>query len=73
LSFSRKCEGLLTFELDGYKTHMLDVDKVVNGWFFGNLIFGGLIGMAVDLITSSQGKYSTDAILVRLEHTTPVP
>lgn len=65
-SLSRKCEGVLTFQLDGYETRVVDLDKVVNGWIFGNIIFGGLIGIAVDLITSNQGKYSTSPVFVEL-------
>ena len=64
--FPRNCHGMLTFRLEGYENRSYDVDKVVNGWMFGNLIFGGLIGIAVDLIMSNQGKYSTMPIYVEL-------
>ena len=68
VAFPRGCEGFLTFELDGIKTSR-DLDKVVNGWVFGNLIFGVggvIIGGFVDLVTSNQGKYSTAPIFVDL-------
>ena len=69
--FARSCEGVLTFELDGYVTRTLDVDKVLNGWFIGNLLWlplwpGIPIGMTVDLVASNQGKYSQDPIRVEL-------
>src|SRR5262245_3227600 len=70
IAFARKCEGLLTLELDGFQPRVVDVDKVVNGWFFGNILFGGPIGMAIDLIASNQGKYPDGAIFVEL---VPVP
>jgi hypothetical protein len=66
VAFPRKAEGVLTFELAGYETRELDVDKVAHGWIFGNILIGGLIGVMVDFITSNQGKYSTDAIYIEL-------
>jgi hypothetical protein len=66
VSFARKCEGVLAFELDGYERVVVDVDKVVNGWFFGNLVFGGVIGIVVDLAASNQGRYSVAPINVSL-------
>jgi hypothetical protein len=70
ISFARKCEGVLTLELDGFQPKVVDVDKVVNGWFFGNILIGGPIGIAVDLIASNQGKYPDGAIFVEM---VPVP
>jgi len=76
--FDRACEGILTFELEGFETLTLDVDKVVNGWFFGNLLWfplwpGVPIGAIVDLCASNQGKYSTAPIHVELKAATVQP
>lgn len=65
-AMQREGEGLFTFELEGYETVTLDRNKVLNGWFLGNIIFGGLIGITVDLITHNQGKYSTTPVHVEL-------
>lgn len=69
ISFSRSCEGVVVLEKPGYQNTRLDVDKVVNGWVFGNLIIGGLIGLGVDLATSNQGKYSTSPIFLSMPPT----
>lgn len=76
--FDRSCEGVLVFELEGFETLTLDVDKVLNGWFVGNLLWfplwpGVPIGMIVDLCTSNQGKYSTAPIHVQLKPASPKP
>lgn len=65
----RDSEGVFAIELTGHKPAVLDRDKVLNGWIFGNIVFGWLspAGVAADLATSSQGKYSTDPIDVTLE------
>jgi PEGA domain-containing protein len=70
--FERTCEGVLTFELEGYEPATVDVDKVPNGWFFGNLLWFPVwpvvpVGMVVDLCASNQGRYSTTPIRVELK------
>jgi len=40
---------------DGYRTSDITVQGEVNGWYFGNVIFGGLIGLlAVDPATGAM-------------------
>lgn len=35
------------------------LDKAVNGWAYGNILIGGLIGWGVDLITNCVSKPAT--------------
>ena len=37
----------LAFELNGYYPAEAHVKSVVNGWYFGNVLFGGLIGIVI--------------------------
>lgn len=40
---------------DGYQTRDVTVEGQVNGWYFGNILFGGLIGLlAVDPATGAM-------------------
>ena len=73
--FARDSEGVLQLELEGYETATVDVDKVLNGWFLGNVLWFPIwpvvpLGLTVDLIGSNQGKYSTQPVKVVLK---PVP
>ncbi|MGB1540116.1 MAG: hypothetical protein ACPG80_04090 [Rickettsiales bacterium] len=34
-----------------------EVDSHINGWFFGNIFIGGLIGMGVDSLTAAAWDY----------------
>ena len=63
----RKSECIIRVELEGYEPIEIDRDKSLNGWFVGNLLIGGVIGIAVDLITHNQGGYSEDAVVVELK------
>jgi len=49
---------IVTLEKDGYKPLTFQLTSTVNGWFFGNLIFGGLFGMSTDSSTGALHAYS---------------
>ena len=45
----------------------LKIDGAINGWYFGNIIFGGLIGMlAVDPATGAMYTLSPKEVLATL-------
>jgi len=69
VAFKRKGEGVLVFALDGYKTTTYDVEKVTNGWQWGNVLFGfvGIVGLLVDAASYNTTKYPEAAIIVPLE------
>ena len=51
------------FELAGYKTEEVALRAELSGWYWGNLLFGGLIGMlVVDPVTGSMWNLSPDKL-----------
>ena len=55
---------------DGYRTSRITTDKSLTGWFWGNLICGGIPGGAVDLITGAAYDIDPNNIVVTLEQGT---
>ena len=53
---SRGDNHIVRIELDGYAPFEATLTKQVSGWVWGNIVFGGLIGLAVDAM--SGGLYS---------------
>ena len=52
----------LTFSKEGYAEQHAQVKAEISGWYFGNILFGGLIGMLiVDPITGKMWKLPTQA------------
>ena len=47
-SLSRKHEHTVKLELKGYKAAEVHLNKKIDGWFWGNILFGGVIGMVID-------------------------
>lgn len=53
----------LRLELPGYKVTEVDLTPKMSGWYWGNLLFGGVIGMlAVDPATGAMWNISPDKI-----------
>ncbi len=51
---------VVTIGKDGYKTVTFQLQATINGWFFGNLLFGGLEGSSTDSSTGAINAYSQD-------------
>jgi hypothetical protein len=57
----------VTFELDGYKSTEVELRPSLSGWYFGNIVFGGVIGMlAVDPVTGSMWNIEPNKIEQKL-------
>ena len=52
----RSDNHIVKIELDGYLPYETTLTKRVSGWVWGNILFGGFIGLAVDAI--SGGLYN---------------
>lgn len=58
----RNQEHQLVLKLDGYETYEMKLEKKFNGWYIGNIVFGGLIGIIVDPITGAMYKLKPEDI-----------
>lgn len=53
----------LKLELPGYQTAHVELRSEMSGWYWGNLVFGGLIGMlAVDPVTGAMWNITPNKI-----------
>ncbi len=48
---SRKDNHVVKLSLDGYAPAELTLTRKTSGWVWGNIVFGGIIGLAVDAMT----------------------
>ena len=63
LTLNRKEIGyVLTFEKQGYKPVEVSLRRTVDGWLFGNILFGGLIGLVIDFASGSSYKLTPDEV-----------
>lgn len=70
ISLSRKDSHAVKIELEGYLPYETKFTRKVDGWIAGNIIFGGLIGLAVDAISGGMYKLTPDQIQAELRNRT---
>jgi hypothetical protein len=58
----RKDTHAVRFVLNGYRPYETTITRSVSGWVFGNIVFGGLIGLGVDAISGSIYKLSPEKV-----------
>ncbi len=66
----RKEKHVVRLELDGYKPFEMALSRSTSGWVWGNLIFGGLPGLAIDAITGGLYKLKPEQVQATLESAT---
>jgi PEGA domain len=67
ICLSRDRDHVVAIDLPGYKHYEISVTRTVNGWFFGNLVIGGAVGMIIDAVDGSIYSLDPDSIDVVLE------
>ena len=65
-SLARKHTYVLTLSLDGYRPVEMGLAHGTNGWIWGNIVFGGLIGLVVDFSNGAAKTLKPDEIDVEM-------
>lgn len=56
----------LSFEKEGYKTHTTQLSTSLDGWFWGNILLGGLLGSTTDAASGAMNEFAPDQYFVTL-------
>ncbi len=79
LPLKRGSANSVTIEKEGFEPYGVALSRGMNGWVFGNILFGGLIGLVVDVANGAIYSISPDSIYANLtpkqntNQTTPLP
>ena len=61
--FFSKESYTVSLSLNGYETKKVNVECKINGWYFGNIVIGGIVGMLiVDPATGAMYKLDSEGI-----------
>jgi hypothetical protein len=63
----RKNEYQVDISLAGYETQSVAITRGTNGWIWGNLVFGWIVGFIIDFATGSAYKLEPALVNVTLE------
>jgi len=67
LKLKRGKNHLITFEKAGYRSKTIAIDHELSGWVWGNVLLGGLIGLAIDFGSGGAYKLEPNTVMVTLE------
>lgn len=68
VKLSRKDHHTVLINLDGFMPYETKLTRKVDGWIAGNIVFGGLIGLAIDGITGGMYKLTPDQLQAELRN-----
>ena len=66
-------EPTIHIEKDGYEPQDIKLNREFGGWVWGNLLFGGVIGLVIDLVTEHAYGIEPDEIHVSLHPVSSPP
>jgi len=65
-TLTRKDHHIIHIDLDGYEPFETTLTRSTSGWVWGNIAFGGLIGLAVDAMTGGLYKLTPEQVEANL-------
>ncbi|HEX5872072.1 MAG TPA: PEGA domain-containing protein [Longimicrobium sp.] len=69
-TLSRKDHHTVRVEMAGYAPYEMKLTRGVSGWVWGNLVFGGIPGLAIDAITGGLYKLTPTEVNATLARPT---
>lgn len=69
-TLSRKDHHTVRVEMAGYAPYEMKLTRGTSGWVWGNLVFGGLPGLAIDAITGALYKLTPTDVSATLTRPT---
>ncbi len=66
LTLERKNEYFVKIVKNGYEQTEIKIEKKTSAWIIGNILFGGLIGCGIDLLSGGAYDLSPESIDVNL-------
>lgn len=73
VSLSKASDYSVVIELAGYQSEEIYIRRGTNGWFWGNLFLGGIVGMIIDYSTSNMYEHQPSTINLDLTKLTSLP
>lgn len=67
VEMTRKDVHTVTLQLDGYQDFEMRLARKTSGWVWGNIVFGGIIGLVIDASTGAMYKVHPEIINADLE------
>ncbi|GAB4237627.1 MAG: hypothetical protein Tsb0034_12840 [Ekhidna sp.] len=65
-----KQEYQVKIAMEGYYPYEVKIKREMDGWFLGNILFGGIIGIIIDAANGSMYKLTPDQVIAQMGKST---
>lgn len=62
IELNRNSDYKLTIETPNYQSEEVIIRRHIQGWFFGNILLGGIVGMVIDAASSNMWDHNQHLI-----------
>lgn len=62
LNLDRKSSHTVRIQLEGYQPIEMKLERKMSGWIWGNVLFGGLVGVCIDVSTGSMYRLTPEQL-----------
>jgi len=66
IAIPRKTAHSLEISLDGFHPFQIQLQRGTSGWVWGNIVFGGIVGLVVDASTGGMYKLTPEQVSAQL-------
>lgn len=73
VKLDRATDYRLLIETRNYRSEEIYIDRGINGWFWGNIVLGGPVGMLVDYATDAMWKHNPGFVSMDLTSLSTAP
>ncbi|MFH1362161.1 MAG: PEGA domain-containing protein [bacterium] len=73
VTLNKGSDYMVKIELAGYESENIVIRREITGWFWGNILLGGLIGMVIDGSTNNMWEHTPTVINIDLDKLTSLP
>ena len=67
VTLPRKHEYQIEFSAPGYQKQTMTLTQGINGWFWVNILFGGVVGMVIDGVDGAMHKLEPAVVNISLQ------
>jgi hypothetical protein len=73
ITLNKGSDYMVTIEYAGYQSENIVIRRDIAGWFWGNILLGGVIGMVIDYATNNMWVHSPTIINLDLTKLSSLP
>jgi hypothetical protein len=73
VQLNKNSDYKLVVETPNYKSEEVIIRRSIDGWFWGNILIGGILGMGIDYLSGNMWNHNKHLVNINLETLSSAP